>query len=132
MKLSRSRIAIASAALVAMPLTAICTAAVAPASPGVWGKTYSEAASVLQQAGYMAQVGAKVGSLLPEDECLVTGQRDVSTAFASRDAMRTVVLALNCYPEPASSRGPGYSAADPNSKWLENRNAAIAAEQPAG
>lgn len=103
--------------------SALSSAGIATASPSVWGKTFAEASAELNNAGYTAVVATQLGDKVTQSECLVTSQRDASTAFEP-NARRQVYLSLNCYPQPASAASPGYSAANPNSEWLERRNAA--------
>jgi hypothetical protein len=107
---------------------ALLGAGVTDASPSVWGKTYSDAKNVLSGAGYNVVVGTTVGDQLPEPDCLVTSQTDAyaPTYGPSQYAgvkNKTVTLALNCYPTPASEKQSGYSAANPDAKWLQNKNA---------
>ncbi|UUO02937.1 hypothetical protein M4D79_06855 [Mycolicibacterium novocastrense] len=126
----QNKITIITPVIISVVATAgLLTPGVATASPSVWGKTFAEASTELNNAGYTAVVATQLGDKLPQPECLVTSQRDASTPFASPNAKRQVYLSLNCYPEPASESSAGYSAANPNSEWLDNRNAAV---QPRG
>ena len=107
---------------------ALLSASVAGASPSVWGKTYSEASQTLKSAGYNVVVGTTVGDQVPMGQCLVTSQIDAAPPTWGPDQYmalksKTVTLALNCYPTPASGSQSGYSAANPDAKWLQNKNA---------
>jgi hypothetical protein len=107
---------------------ALFSAPIADASPSVWGKTYSDAQATLQRAGYTVVVGTTVGDQLPQSQCLVTSQTDSTppaygpSQFAGVKG-KTVTVALNCYPTPASGTQAGYSAANPDAKWLQSHNA---------
>ena len=107
---------------------ALFGAGVADASPSVWGKTYADASAVLQKAGYTVVVGTTVGDQLPQAQCLVTSQTDsVPSSYGPSQFAgvkgKTVTVALNCYPTPASGTQSGYSAANPDAKWLQSHNA---------
>ena len=103
-------------------------AGVADASPSVWGKSYSEATAILHKAGYQVIIGSTVGDQLAQGDCLVTSQSDsIPSAYGPEQFQtmkaKTVTVALNCYPTPASDTQAGMSAANPNAKWLHDKNA---------
>lgn len=57
---------------------AVMGAAGANATIDVTGLTYAKAASILKSQGYKAVFGGSVGHDLPQSECIVTDQTDMS------------------------------------------------------
>jgi hypothetical protein len=130
-----SRLAGSAIVAAAAAATAVLGAGVADAqgAPDVQGKKYSEASTVLADAGYTAQVSTTVGDQLSRDDCLVTNQRTGmspsaiefrSGPFAPSNGS-TVLVSLNCNGGAASIGGAGNSAASPEGKKAAQEQADI-------
>lgn len=95
--------------------------AVASTNPDVTGKKYSEAKSMLSNAGLEPVVSTTVGDRTSRQDCLVTftSQRNVPPPPNSRGAVRhQVLVSLNCDAAVASASHPGYSAQSPEASAL--------------
>ena len=96
----------------------------AQGAPNVSGKKYSDAVTALKSAGFTAKVAAKVGDLLPEDDCVVSSQTTSSpgssfgpSQFAPAEGNnKMVLLSLNCNATLASSTDAGNSVASPEGR----------------
>ena len=92
------------------------------------GQTYADASSAPSEAGQTVVIAARVGSKLPDDECIVT--RSQTAPFASaNDGLHyadTVQFYLNCNGDHATATSPGASVASP-----EGREAKAAADEAA-
>ena len=91
------------------------------------GQTYADASAAASDAGDTVVIAARVGSTLPEDECIVT--RSHTAPFTSgldgAHVDGTVQFYLNCAGAYASTK-PGASVASP-----AGREAKAAAEEAA-
>ena len=87
---------------------ALCTPAVAHASPDVVGKTFDEANSTLSSWGYTPLVVNTFGARADRADCIVTRQQDRQSSNG-----RETLLALNCNAPVAAPGVPGNSAASP-------------------
>jgi len=96
------------------------------------GQTYADAAAAIEQAGDTPIVATRVGSQLPQDECLVVNSQDHSYLRDPPDdvyvlsATDEVRLNLNCAGGYATATNPGASVASP-----AGREAKAAAEEAA-
>ena len=92
------------------------------------GQTYADASSAASDAGQTVVIAARVGSRLPDDECIVT--RSQTAPFASAiDGIHVdsqVQFYLNCNGDHATATNPGASVASP-----EGREAKAAADEAA-
>lgn len=106
-----------SAAMVVFTL-ALFGAPLAGASPTVTGQKYSDASSTLSGAGFKVVVASTVGDRLRRSECVVSAQRDKSSAQkGNHSAAGTIVeVSLNCDAQPASATTPGISAGSPDGR----------------
>jgi hypothetical protein len=97
---------------------ALFGAPLAGASPTVTGQKYSDASSTLSGAGFKVVVASTVGDRLRWPECVVSAQRDKSSAQKGNHtaAGKTVEVALNCDAQPASAITPGLSAGSPDGR----------------
>jgi len=86
---------------------------VAAAAPDVIGQTYADALEAIDEEGSTAVVATRVGSKLPQDECIVTNAWDAPFGrFVNGElgyADDEVMLSLNCNGGYASPSGPGAS-----------------------
>jgi hypothetical protein len=110
----------------------------AQGSPDVSGKTFSDASTTLQNAGYTAKVATTVGSQLTQGDCVVTSQVDTpaSTSYgpsqfktAKAAGAKTVLLSLNCNATLASATDPGNSAASPGGQKEKKLEEGVAWER---
>jgi len=96
------------------------------------GQTYADAAAAIEQAGDTPIVATRIGSQLPQDECLVVNSQDHSYLRDPPDdvyvlsATNEVRLNLNCAGGYATATNPGASVASP-----AGREARVAAEEAA-
>ena len=96
------------------------------------GQTYADAAAAIEQAGDTPIVATRVGSQLPQDECLVVNSQDHSYLRDPPDdvyvlsATDEVRLNLNCAGGYATATNPGASVASP-----AGREARAAADEAA-
>ena len=94
------------------------------------GQTYADAAAAIEEAGDTPIVATRVGSQLPQDECLVVNSQDHSYLRDPPDdvyvlsATNEVRLNLNCAGGYATATNPGASVASP-----AGREAKAAAEE---
>jgi hypothetical protein len=97
---------------------ALFGAPLAGASPTVTGQKYSDASSALSSAGFKVAVASTVGDRLRWSDCVVSAQRDKSSAQQGNHgtAGTTVEVTLNCDAQPASATTPGYSAGSPDGR----------------
>jgi hypothetical protein len=111
--------------------TAMFGVGVASAGPDVAGLKYSDAKTQIQQAGLTAQVSARVGDRLTEDDCIVTN----ATRSAKPDpgfgsgGDSIMLIALDCNGVVASATNPGYSAASPEGREAVRQKKLIAWRQ---
>ena len=83
------------------------------------GQTYADAAAAIEEAGDTPIVATRVGSQLPQDECLVVNSQDHSYLRDPPDdvyvlsATDEVRLNLNCAGGYATATNPGASVASP-------------------
>ena len=96
------------------------------------GQTYADAAAAIEQAGDTPIVATRIGSQLPQDECLVVNSQDHSYLRDPPDDVYVlsvtdeVRLNLNCAGGYATATNPGASVASP-----AGREARAAAEEAA-
>ena len=96
------------------------------------GQTYADAAAAIEQAGDTPIVATRIGSQLPQDECLVVNSQDHSYLRDPPDdvyvlsATNEVRLNLNCAGGYATATNPGASVASP-----AGREARAAADEAA-
>jgi hypothetical protein len=96
------------------------------------GQTYADAAAAIEGAGNTPIIATRVGSQLPQDDCLVVNSQDHSFLRDPPDdvyvqsATDEVRLNLNCAGGYATTTNPGASAASP-----AGREAKAAAEEAA-
>jgi len=96
------------------------------------GQTYADAAAAIEEAGDTPIVATRVGSQLPQDECLVVNSQDHSYLRDPPDDVYVlsvtdeVRLNLNCAGGYATATNPGASVASP-----AGREARAAAEEAA-
>ena len=96
------------------------------------GQTYADAAAAIEQAGDTPIVATRIGSQLPQDECLVVNSQDHSYLRDPPDdvyvlsATDEVRLNLNCAGGYATATNPGASVASP-----AGREARAAADEAA-
>jgi hypothetical protein len=97
---------------------ALVGAPLAGASPTVTGQKYSDASSALSSAGFKVVVASTVGDRLGWSDCVVSAQRDKSSAQQGNHATAgtTVEVTLNCDGQLASATAPGYSAGSPDGR----------------
>ena len=97
---------------------ALLGAGVAGATPNVTGQKYGDASSAISNAGLKAVIATVVGDQLSRSDCVVTFQRDKSTAQKGNHSTTgdTVLVGLNCESQLASPTHPGNSAASPEGK----------------
>lgn len=79
------------------------------------GQTYGDAASAISQSGRTAIIAGRVGSLLPDDECIVARSQSPSWLKGPnfQRITGTVLVYLNCNQVLAGPGVPGNSAASP-------------------
>ena len=96
------------------------------------GQTYADAAAAIEEAGDTPIVATRVGSQLPQDDCLVVNSQDHSYLRDPPDdvyvlsATDEVRLNLNCAGGYATATNPGASVASP-----AGREARAAADEAA-
>ena len=96
------------------------------------GQTYADAAAAIEQAGDTPIVATRIGSQLPQDECLVVNSQDHSYLRDPPDDVYVlsvtdeVRLNLNCAGGYATATNPGASVASP-----AGREARAAADEAA-
>ena len=96
------------------------------------GQTYADAAAAIEEAGDTPIVATRVGSQLPQDQCLVVNSQDHSYLRDPPDdvyvlsATDEVRLNLNCAGGYATVTNPGASVASP-----AGREARAAADEAA-
>jgi hypothetical protein len=117
---------LAAAAGAAMSLSS-AGAAGAQGAPDVTGKTYSEAAATLKNAGFTARLAATVGDQLSQNDCLVSSQAVLASTssfgpaqFNGGGGNNIVMLSLNCNGTLASAGESGNSAASPQGREAKN------------
>ncbi|MBJ7339106.1 hypothetical protein [Mycolicibacterium sp.] len=76
------------------------------------GMTYAAASKALDGSGLTPVVATRVGSFLPQDECVVTR----SQLRAVKGKPTAILLFLNCNATVATDGSPGNSAASPQGK----------------
>jgi hypothetical protein len=92
---------------------------VAAASPDVTGQTVDNARSAISAAGGTVVISTVVGDRTDQGNCVVARQQDRNEpAPPNTDLSSTtqVLLSLDCDPQEASAKSPGYSAASPEGK----------------
>ncbi|MFY1621517.1 hypothetical protein [Micromonospora sp. WMMD736] len=120
------------AASAALASAALWGAGTAVAAPDVVGEPYSDAASEIVSGGGSAHVAVRVGSRLPQDDCIVTNAWDRTFTRPMIDdvyyeqSSGEVNLALNCNGDHATATNAGTSVGNP-----AGREAKLAAEQSA-
>ena len=96
------------------------------------GQTYADAAAAIEESGGTPIVATRVGSQLPQDECIVVNSQDHSYLRDPPDDVYVlsvtdeVRLNLNCAGGYATVTNPGASVASP-----AGREAKAAAEEAA-
>ena len=96
------------------------------------GQTYADAAAAIEESGGTPVVATRVGSQLPQDDCLVVNSQDHSYLRDPPDdvyvlsATNEVRLNLNCAGGYATATNPGASVASP-----AGREARAAADEAA-
>ena len=96
------------------------------------GQTYADAAAAIEESGGTPVVATRVGSQLPQDDCLVVNSQDHSYLRDPPDDVFVlsvtdeVRLNLNCAGGYATATNPGASVASP-----AGREARAAAEEAA-
>ena len=96
------------------------------------GQTYADAAAAIEEAGDTPIVATRIGSQLPQDECLVVNSQNHSYLRDPPDdvyvlsATDEVRLNLNCAGGYATATNPGASVASP-----AGREARAAADEAA-
>jgi len=114
----------------ALSMALLCTGVAAAADYD--GQTYADAAAAIEQAGDTPIVATRIGSQLPQDECLVVNSQDHSYLRDPPDdvyvlsATNEVRLNLNCAGGYATATNPGASVASP-----AGREARAAADEAA-
>jgi len=94
------------------------------------GQTYADAAAAIEESGGTPIVATRIGSQLPQDECIVVDSRDHSYLRDPLDDVYVqsvtdeVRLSLNCAGGYATATNPGASVASP-----AGREAKAAAEE---
>src|SRR4029077_18649185 len=91
MKKSYGKVLVAVAAAAGEACAMLLASAVAAAapSPDMTGKTYSDARTGLQQAGFTAVVVNIFGDKLAQGDCKVIGQRDVPSGLTGWSTSNT-------------------------------------------
>ncbi|GAT14833.1 Uncharacterised protein [Mycolicibacterium thermoresistibile] len=119
---------------------AVSGAGGAAAAPNVSGRTYDEAASVIERQNGRPVIAARYGSQLSEGDCIVTDAWDgsfVRDAQGFPSGTREVMLVLNCNARVAAAGRPGNSVTTEEGKsWktvehnarLINRNPEVCEE----
>src|ERR1700754_1028989 len=83
------------------------------------GQTYADAAAAIEESGGTPVVATRIGSLLPQDECIVMNSQDHSSLRDPPDDVYMlpvtdeVRLNLNCAGGFATATNPGASLASP-------------------
>ncbi len=96
------------------------------------GQTYADAAAAIEESGGTPVVATRVGSQLPQDDCLVVNSQDHSYLRDPPDDVYVLSVAdevrlnLNCAGGYATAANPGASVASP-----AGREARAAAEEAA-
>ncbi len=90
----------------AAALTVMFGAGPASADNEYQGLTY---AKVQQSTGNRAVISSRVGSYLPTEECIVTGNRRASFLDSSGNSSRKILVDLNCNDKTAANGHPGTS-----------------------
>ncbi len=92
----------------------IVGAGVAAADPYA-GQTYADAASAIGNSGQVAVIAGRVGSQLPNDQCIVSRSQRASWVSGTNFTPVTnkILLYLNCNQVLAGPGTPGNSAASP-------------------
>lgn len=92
-------------------------AGVAAADPYA-GQTYGDASSAISSYGQTAIIAGRVGSLLPDSECIVTRSQQAPWTSGANfvPVTDTVLLYLNCNQTLAGPGVPGNSAASPEGR----------------
>jgi hypothetical protein len=94
------KIVVLSGGLVAAGSAALIGAGVALSQPdasslNVVGEPYTKALQILKSQGVKSVFGGKVGSVLPQSDCLVDSQQAIETVDMGRPAMK-LRLFLDC------------------------------------
>jgi hypothetical protein len=99
------------------------------AADGYAGQTYADASSALTKASLKGVIAGRVGSTLPDPQCVVTRSEKAHWVHVSAKKFAnikdTVLLFLNCNATVATVTTAGNSAASP-----EGRAAMAAASSP--
>ncbi len=94
------------------------------------GQTYADAVQAISDAGQSAVIATRVGSLLPTDECMVTGSRSANFLDSSGiNGGGRVLLFLNCNDTYAKAGIPGNSLGSPEGRTAKADADAKAAEE---
>ena len=94
------------------------------------GQTYADATQAISDAGQTAVIATRVGSLLPTDECMVTGSRSANFLDSSGvNGGGRVLLYLNCNDTYAKAGIPGNSLGSPEGRSAKADADAKAAEE---
>jgi hypothetical protein len=96
----------------AAALTVIFGAGVAVADNEYKGKTFAQ---LQNDYGGRAIVASRVGSYLPTEQCIVTGNRRVSSLDSSGNGSTKILVDLNCN-DPMTAGHGGYSASTEQGK----------------
>jgi hypothetical protein len=92
---------------------------VAAASPDVTGQKVSDARSAITAAGDTVVISTVIGDRTDQADCVVAHQQDRNEPAPENTGLSgttQVLLSLNCDPQEASAKMPGYSAASPEGK----------------
>lgn len=100
-------------------------AGVAAADPYA-GQTYADASSAIGNAGQTAIIAGRVGSQLPNDQCIVTRSQQAPWVAGTNftPVTNTVLLYLNCNQVLAAPGKPGNSAASPEGQQAKKEQEA--------
>jgi hypothetical protein len=92
---------------------------IAGADDAFAGKTYADSAAALDKSGLEAVIVTRVGSVLPDDQCVVTR----SQLRQTKGKPPAILMYLNCNAGVAAGGAPGNSAASPEGRAAQNAQA---------
>jgi len=133
-------IVLGAGAVGAMTLSTVLLGTGVAAAAEYDGQTYADAAAAIEESGGTPIVATRIGSQLPQDECIVVDSQDHSYLRDPLDDVYVqsvtdeVRLSLNCAGGYATATNPGASVASPAGREAKAaaEEAAAAAEQELG
>jgi hypothetical protein len=115
----KESILIGAGVVAAAAAMALLGCGVAAASPDVIGQKVGDARSAITAAGDTVVISTVVGDRTDQADCVVARQQDRNVPAPENTFLSStteVLLSLNCDPQAASAKIPGYSAASPEGK----------------